>query len=101
MDNQKMVELYKAGKIVVKTFVREFDEYGNKEAVEAFEYAGKFYLRFHLFRRYGSNRKNGKFYVLYHSPLYSVFIKEFDTKERANNYYKKVVTGKVFKELGA
>lgn len=96
MDNRMMNKLYEENKINVKTFVRVFDEYKNKEAIEAFEYDEKFYLRFHLFKHYSSNRKNGKFYVFYDCPLFSVFIKEFDTKEKANNYYKKVTKGKMF-----
>lgn len=99
MDHKTMNRLYNDGEIVVRSFAREFDEYGNKEVIEAFEYDGKFYLRLHLFKRYGSNRVRGKFYVLYHSPLFSSYIKEFDTKERANNYYKKVTVGKGFKEV--
>lgn len=101
MDNQKMTELYKDGKINVQTFTRVFDEYGNEECVEAFEYENKFYLRFNLFKQYSSNRVKGKFYVFHDYPLYSTFIKEFDTKQRANNYYKKVTAGKGFRKMGA
>lgn len=98
IDNKKFLDLYESGNITVTTFCRTFDEYGNKEYIEAFEHNGKFYLRFYLFKRYSVNRKIGKVYVLYHSPLYSSYIKEFDTKEKANNYYLKVVNGKGFRK---
>lgn len=92
MTHKEFNELYRSGKIVCKFFHGEKGK--DYRDVEAFEYCGKFYLRLHSVHPYTIER-NGKYGP---SKKYAMtserhFIKEFDNKQKANNYYKKFVEG--------
>jgi hypothetical protein len=90
MTHEEFNKLYRSGAITVVEFYGEYD--GDTKAVEAFEWNGKFYLRLHSVHPYTITRSCGK----YGTKRYAMtkerhVIKEFDTKERANNYYRKFV----------
>ena len=91
MTQNKFWELYDAGKINVKIFTGIVD--GDVEkTIEAFEYEGKFYLR--IITRYEwrtgprIHKPNG-----YNMAGGHTSIKEFETKNQANAYFKKAGQG--------
>ena len=86
MINNLFWELYNNGKINVKIYYGIIDDV--ETSVEAFEYENKFYLRIHKIYRYTTGRRsNGKKYKMTNE---SHFIKEFDNRNQANSYFKKV-----------
>lgn len=92
MTHQEFNRLYDNGEISVKVFqqvetVNQGDE--QEKTIEAFEYNGKFFLRIHTLLRYKLDRRAecGK---VYNMAKESHFIKEFDDKWYANNYFKKI-----------
>lgn len=88
MEHSEFNRLYDNGEISVKIF-QAVEEDGTEKIVESFEYGGKYYLRIHNVFRYICDRSstNGKKYRMSKD---SHFIKEFNTKERANNYFLKI-----------
>lgn len=103
MTHEEFRRLYEAGEIEVKIFAGDKtikcpdgaveDETNEHREVEAFEYNGKFFMRLHVESRwtYYKTKKYGKRRVRAGDD--SHFIKEFDTKAHANNYYKKFTSG--------
>lgn len=91
MTQNEFWKLYDSGKIQVKVWEGTEDEM--KKEISSFEYNGKFYLRI-------TKSLNGKSWYseLKHRRthtrgwLHSV-IKEFDSKDKANNYFKKAAVG--------
>ena len=92
MTHEKFWELYDSNQITVKVFQGTDQEEQTTTDVEAFEYDGKFYLRVHTRYEYicDRHRINGKWYKMTRG---SDYIKEFDTKQHANNYFKKAFSG--------
>lgn len=89
MTHEEFWDLYDNNQITVKVFDGELD--GEHKSVEAFEYNGKFYLRIHTSYQYTTGRRAwGKRYRMSKN---SDYIKEFDTKQHANNYFKKAFSG--------
>lgn len=89
MTNEIFWELYDNGSINVKIWDGVVD--GVKKSIEAFAFDGKFYLRVHsVFEYTTGERARGKSYKM---SKESHFIKEFDSKERANAYFKKAAEG--------
>lgn len=89
MTHEEFWELYDSGKITVKIWAGIVDE--TEKSVEAFEYNGKFFLRIHSEYTYVTGERAwGKRYRMSRA---SNFIKEFDSKAHANNYFKKVAEG--------
>lgn len=87
MEHSEFNRLYNNGEINVKIF-QAVEEDGTEKTVESFEYSGKYYLRIHsVFRYVTGERAFGKKYRMSRE---SHFIKEFDTKEHANNYFLKI-----------
>lgn len=86
MTNEKFFDLYESGEITVKAFGDE-----NGSEIAAFEYNGKYFLRFAL--RTDAISWNGKKKIVIKNGWIKNFIKEFDTKEQANNYFKKAAKG--------
>lgn len=87
MEHSEFNRLYDNGEISVKIF-QAVEEDGTEKTVESFEYNGKYYLRIHnIFRYVTGERKFGKKYRM---SKESYFIKEFDTKAHANNYFLKI-----------
>ena len=87
MEHSEFNRLYDNGEISVKIF-QAVEEDGVEKTVESFEYNGKYYLRIHsVFKYVTGERKFGKKYRM---SKESHFIKEFDTKEHANNYFLKI-----------
>ncbi len=92
MTHNEFNKLYANGEIVIKTYGNEASGLDKEEkTIEAFEYNGRFYLRIHKVYRYlTGERRCGKRYKM---TKESHFIKEFETKQQANNYFKKVAEG--------
>ncbi len=90
MTHADFNRLYDAGEIIVKVYSGVIDE--TEKSIEAFEYGGKFYLRIHSIFKYTLDRTTecGKRYRM---SKENHFIKEFDNKEHANNYFKKAAHG--------
>lgn len=89
MNNALFWHLYSNGKINVKIYSGIIDD--TEVFIEAFEYENKFYLRIHKIYRYTTGRRsNGKKYNMTNE---SHFIKEFDDRNHANNYFKKIAKG--------
>ncbi|MCF0105401.1 MAG: hypothetical protein HUJ53_01420 [Holdemanella sp.] len=57
------------------------------EYIEAYEENGKFYLKIHKVSCHIVGHKQGKGYEVWNDRP---FIKEFRTKEQANNYFKAI-----------
>jgi len=89
MTHDKFWDLYNNGEIQVKVWDGEID--GVQKSVEAFEYDGKFFLRIHSVYRYVTGER--KFGKRYRMSKESHFIKEFNSKEHANAYFKKAAQG--------
>jgi len=92
MTHERFWELYDNGEIKVKVFA-----YDNLEApdgcmthgeIDAFEFGGKFYLRFYKEYAPAGYRKHYK-----NGGSSSSTIKEFDNKNSANNYFKMAANG--------
>lgn len=87
MEHSEFNRLYDNGEINIKIF-QTVEEDGTEKTVESFEYNGKYYLRIHsVFRYVTGERAFGKKYRMSRE---SHFIKEFDSKEHANNYFLKI-----------
>lgn len=95
MEHSEFNRLYDNGEINIKIF-QTVEEDGTEKTVESFEYNGKYYLRIHSVFRYICDRssENGKKYRMTRE---SHFIKEFDSKKHANNYFLKI--SKNFKRI--
>lgn len=103
MTHEDFNRLYDSGEIAVKIFAGEapikdkVDAYGNAviehREVEAFEYNGKFYLRLHKTARWTFFRNHGKVRGMLKGDMEDHFIKAFETKAHANNYFKKFADG--------
>ena len=102
MTHEDFNRLYDSGEIAVKVFVGEapidrVDADGNavieRREVEAFEYNGKFFLRLHKTAKWTSmGRKKHRQARLMRLDE-SHFIKEFETRAQANNYFRKFAEG--------
>lgn len=91
MTHEQFNSLYNDGKITLKIYSGTVD--GVEKCIEAFEYDGKFYLRIHSAFKYVTGRRsNGKRYGMTRESHY---IKEFESREHANNYFKKASEGLV------
>ena len=89
MTHEEFNELYDNGKITVKIYSGVID--GVEKCIEAFEYNGKFYLRIHsVFKYVTGERAFGKRYRMSRESHY---IKEFDNRKVAINYFKKAAEG--------
>lgn len=108
MTHEDFRKLYEAGKITVKVFEGEatITPYGAIEndvkelrIVEAFEYNGKYFLRIHIEACWTIYRNHGKVQGRLRRDHDEHFIKEFDTKAHANNYFKKVADGYNMKQV--
>lgn len=103
MTHEEFRRLYEAGEIEVRIFAGEKiikcpegaveDETVEHREVEAFEYNGKYFIRFHVESRWTFYNRIGKRVRLCKGGADSHYIKEFDTKTHANNYYKKFIDG--------
>ena len=103
MTHEDFRRLYESGEIAVKVFVGEATikcpdgaverETTERRIVEAYEYNGKFYLRLHRESRWTYWRQVRHRQKLCRSGADDHFIKEFDTKTQANNYFKKFAAG--------
>lgn len=89
MTNDLFWELYNNGEIQVKIYSGVVDDI--EKSVEAFEHNGKFYLRIHSVYNYVTGER--KFGKRYRMSRESHYIKEFDNKDHANNYFKKAAQG--------
>lgn len=101
MEQSTFWKLYDNGEIDVKVYIidntERAEDYKSDELqfaeISAFEYDDKFYLRIYTrYPRYicDRTRSNGIKYRMGHDYCY---IKEFNTRSQANNYFKKVVDG--------
>ena len=89
MTNEMFWDLLDSGKIRVAIWYGEND--GKTKEVDAFEHDGKFFLRICATRTYVTGeRAYGKRYRM--APMWNA-IKEFDTRESANAYFKKCADG--------
>lgn len=102
MTHEDFRRLYEAGEITVKVFEGEatITPYGalekevkERHIVEAFEYSGKYFLRIHIEARWSIYRKYGKVRGRLRRERDEHYIKEFDTKAHANNYFMKLADG--------
>ena len=94
MTHEEFNSLYNNGKISLKIYSGTINENGNQveKSIEAFEHDGKFYLRIHSSFDYILDRtaECGKRYKMRKE---NHFIKEFNNKNHANNYFKKIANG--------
>lgn len=91
MNNELFWKLYNSNNISVKTYAGTEDN-GTEKEVSAFEHDGKYYLRIVTDFKYILDRTatcGKKFRMCRHN----CFFKEFQSRESANNYFKKVVSG--------
>lgn len=87
MTHDEFNRLYDNCEINIKIF-QTVETDGTEKTVESFEYCGKFYLRIHsIFEYVTGERAFGKKYRMSRE---SHFIKEFDSKDHANNYFLKI-----------
>ena len=88
MTHEEFNRLLGNHEITIKIFTTTEDD-GTEKTVEAFEYNGKYWLRIHRILWYVLDRtaECGKKYRMTNEAH---FIKEFETKEHANNYFKKI-----------
>lgn len=89
MTNELFWNLYDSGEIETKIYTFETDKKSTE--VAAFEFMGKYYLR--ICTKYGDylldrTAECGKVYRM--GGYSSCVIKEFDTKNAANSYFKAV-----------
>lgn len=91
MTHQEFNKLYETDQITIKIFQGVVDK--EERTVESFEWQGKYYLRIHKVFRYTTNKRSNGY--KYNMTKESHVIKEFDTADQANNYYKKVSNGQL------
>ena len=102
MTHEDFRRLHKSGEITVKEFAGEASiksegalekNVTEQRVIEAFEYGGKYYLRLHVQAQWSIYRDHGKVQGRLKRVRDDHFIKEFETKVHANNYYKKFTEG--------
>lgn len=93
MEQKEFWSLYDAGRLQCLTRWEheiKVEDASFTEEMVCFKYDGKFYIRFTKLGRwemnYRTNKRTGR-------ALSYGFIKEFDNKDRANNYFKKCKEG--------
>ena len=102
MTHEEFRRLYEADDIIIKVFEGEAiitphgaleKDVKERRIVEAFEYGGKYFLRIHIEACWTIYRNHGKVRGRLKRDRDEHFIKEFDNKAYANNYFKKLATG--------
>ena len=91
MTQTEFWELYNNGTLNAKLY--DFSQGEDVTEVVAFEYEGKYFLRVFSRHPYLLHRCVGRKYsrdVTYHMPGEHCCIKEFETKDHANAYFKAV-----------
>ena len=108
MTHEEFRRLYETGRIVVKVFEGESTiipcgaiekVVKERRTIEAFEYRGKYFLRIHIEARWSIYRNRGKVQGRLMRDRDEHFIKEFDNKAHANNYFKKLADGYNMKQV--
>ena len=109
MTHEEFNRLYDNGEIAVKIFAGDKtircpegaveSETNEHREVEAFEYNGKFFMRLHVESRWTYYRQVRHRRKLCRGGDDSHYIREFDTKAHANNYFKKFAEGTSMKRV--
>ena len=103
MTHEDFYKLFNEGEITVKVFAGDKivecpegcaeTETNEHREVEAFEYAGKFFMRLHVESQWTYYKMKGYRKARVRGGKDLHYIKEFDTKTHANNYFKKFTEG--------
>ena len=89
MTHEEFNRLYDNNEITIKIWEGIVEN--EEKSIEAFEYNNKFYLRIHSVYKYVTGER--AFGKKYRMTRENHFIKEFDDKNYANNYFKKISKG--------